>query len=172
MDDCDSEKMVEEAREIRRDDRDMVSMERLNAPFDDMNLGHMAGTPLKGGINRATVRPPPEPPPWVVRGARVRESFPSNFYLFVIYFLVFIFVVGFDNLFEFLASLYVIGYGWIYGNRFGCVKPTTWLAIRVALSEVTVSKSHHRVTVVIVRVLVGVSFIYHLLDVTILNLLI
>ncbi|CAH9069990.1 unnamed protein product [Cuscuta epithymum] len=70
------------------------------------------------------------------------------------------------------ASLYVIGYGWIYGNKFGCVKPTTWLAIRVALSRVTVSKSHHRVTVVVVGVSVGVSFIFPLLDVTILNLLI
>ncbi|CAH9126240.1 unnamed protein product [Cuscuta epithymum] len=80
------------------------------------------------------IRPPPEPPPWVVRGARVRESFSSNFYLFVICFRVSIYVVGFDSLFEFLFSLYVIGYGWIYGNRFGCAKPNTWLAICVALS--------------------------------------
>ncbi|CAH9131801.1 unnamed protein product [Cuscuta epithymum] len=118
------------------------------------------------------VRPPPEPPPWDVRGARVRERFSCSFYLFVICFLVSTFVVGFDSLFEFFASLYFIGYGWIYGNRFGCVKPTTWLAIRVALSGVTVSKSQHRVTVVVVEVSVGVSFIFLLLDVMILNLLI
>ncbi|CAH9090828.1 unnamed protein product [Cuscuta epithymum] len=118
------------------------------------------------------VRPPPEPPPWDVRGARVRERFSCGFYLFVICFLVSTFVVDFDSLFEFFASLYVIGYGWIYGNRFGCVKPTTWLAIRVALSGVTVSKSHDRVTVVVVKVSVGVSFIFLLLDVMILNLLI
>ncbi|CAH9125033.1 unnamed protein product [Cuscuta epithymum] len=83
-----------------------------------------------------------------------------------------LFVVGFDNLFEFLASLYVIGYGWIYGNMFGYVKPTTWLAIRVALSGVIVSNSHHRVTVVVVGVSIGASFIFPLLDVIILNLLI
>ncbi|CAH9102970.1 unnamed protein product [Cuscuta epithymum] len=151
-------------RERHRDDRDMVSVERLNAPFDGMDLGHTAGTPLKEGINRATVRPPPEPAPWIVRGARVRESFPNNFYLFVNCFLVFIFVVGFDNLFEFLASLYVMGYGWIFENMFGCVKPTTWLVIRVDLSGVTVSKSYHRVTVVVVGVSVGVSFIFLLLE--------
>ncbi|CAH9138953.1 unnamed protein product, partial [Cuscuta epithymum] len=115
------------------------------------------------------VRPPPEPPPWDVRGARVCECFSCSFYLFVICFLVSIFVVCFDSLFEFFVSLYVIGYGWIYGNMFGCVKPTTWLAIRVALSGVTVSKSHHRVTVVFVGVSVGVSFIFPLLDVTIMN---
>ncbi|CAH9104832.1 unnamed protein product [Cuscuta epithymum] len=71
------------------------------------------------------VRPPPEPPPWDVQGARVRESFSCSFYLFVICFLMSFFVVGFDSLFELFASLYVSGYGWIYVNRFGCVKPTT-----------------------------------------------
>ncbi|CAH9099982.1 unnamed protein product [Cuscuta epithymum] len=118
------------------------------------------------------VQPPPEPPPWDVRGARVCESFSCSFYLFVICFLVSTFVVGFVSLFKFFVSLYVIGYGWIYGNTFGCVKPTTWLAIRVSLSGVTVSKSHHRVTVIVVGVSVGVSFIFPLLDVMILNLLI
>ncbi|CAH9110670.1 unnamed protein product [Cuscuta epithymum] len=117
------------------------------------------------------VRPPPEPPPWDVRGARVRERFSCSFYLVVICFLVSTFV-GFDSLFEFVASLYVIGYGWIYGNRFGCVKPTTWLTIRVALSGVTVSKSHHRVTVVVVEVSVGVNFIFLLLNVMIMIFLI
>ncbi|CAH9111846.1 unnamed protein product [Cuscuta europaea] len=68
--------------------------------------------------------------------------------------------------------LYVIGYGWIYENSFYCVKPTTWLAFRVALSEVTVTKSHHRVTIVVVGVSVGVCFIFLLLDVMIRNLLI
>ncbi|CAH9111507.1 unnamed protein product, partial [Cuscuta epithymum] len=58
------------------------------------------------------VRPPLEPPPWDVRDARVCESFSCSFYLFVICFLVSTFVVGFDSLFEFFASLYVIGYGW------------------------------------------------------------
>ncbi|CAH9100010.1 unnamed protein product [Cuscuta epithymum] len=118
------------------------------------------------------LRPPPEPPPWDVRGVRVRERFPSNFYLFVICFLVSIFAFGFDCLFEFFASVYVIGYGWIYENRFGCVKPTTSLAIHVALSGVTISKSHHRVTVILVGVSVDVSFIFLLFDVMILNLLI
>ncbi|CAH9090289.1 unnamed protein product [Cuscuta europaea] len=117
------------------------------------------------------VRPPPEPPPWDVRGARVRERFSCSFYLFVICFLASIFV-GFDSLFEFFVFLYVIGYGWIYGNSFACVKPTTWLAFRVALSGVTVTKSHHRITVVVLGVSVDVCFIFPLLDVMILNLLI
>ncbi|CAH9110081.1 unnamed protein product [Cuscuta epithymum] len=126
-----------------------------------------------GSINMVpVVRPPPEPPPWDARCAKVRERFSCSFYLFVICFLASIFVVRFDSFFEFFASLYIIGYGWIYGNRFGCVKPTTWLAIRVALSGITVSKSHHRVTVVVVGVSVGVCFIFPLFDVMILNLLI
>ncbi|CAH9130969.1 unnamed protein product [Cuscuta epithymum] len=172
MDDRDSEKIVEEAGERRRDDQDMISVQRLNAPSDGMVLGHTADTLLREGINRATVRPPPEPPPWVVQSARVRESFPINFNLFVFCFLVFIFVVGFDSLFEFLASRYVIGYGWIYGNSFGCVKSTTWLAIRVALSGVTVSKSDHRVYSRSCWSSDGVSFIFPLSDVTIPDLLI
>ncbi|CAH9069257.1 unnamed protein product [Cuscuta epithymum] len=113
-----------------------------------------------------------EPPPWDVQGVRVRESFSCSFYLFVICFLVSFCVVGFDSCLSFFAAVYAIGYGWIYENRFGCVKPTTWLAIRVALSGVTVSKSHHKVIVVVVGVSVGVSFIFSLFNVMILNLLI
>ncbi|CAH9140284.1 unnamed protein product, partial [Cuscuta epithymum] len=91
------------------------------------------------------IRPPPEPPSLVVRDARVCESFPISFHYFVILFLVIVYVVRFVSLFGNLALFYVIEHVWIYGNTFGCVKPITWLAIRVALSGVTVSNAHHRV---------------------------
>ncbi|CAH9106840.1 unnamed protein product, partial [Cuscuta europaea] len=91
------------------------------------------------------VRPPPEPPPWVERSARVCESFPFSYYIFVSWILVNIYVVRFASLFENLACFYVVGSIWIYGARYGCVKPATWLAIRVALSGVIVSKSDHSV---------------------------
>ncbi|CAH9107299.1 unnamed protein product [Cuscuta epithymum] len=56
-----------------------------------------------------TIRPPPEPPPWVVRDARARESFPTSFHYFVIWFLV-----RFVSLFWNLALFDVIEHVWIW----------------------------------------------------------
>ncbi|CAH9088078.1 unnamed protein product [Cuscuta europaea] len=50
------------------------------------------------------IRPPPEPPPWVVRGARVRDSFRISYYYFVIWFLIIVLVVRSISLFGMLAS--------------------------------------------------------------------
>ncbi|CAH9133528.1 unnamed protein product [Cuscuta epithymum] len=113
---------------------------------------------MREAINRATkVRPPPESPPGIARGVRVQDFYfaylvflmfcpPSmRLYYFVIWFLATVYVVRCVSLFGILAFVQVIGYVWIFGDRDGCAKPVTWLAIRVALSGVTVSESHHRV---------------------------
>ncbi|CAH9095093.1 unnamed protein product [Cuscuta europaea] len=118
------------------------------------------------------VRPPPELPPWVERSARVRERFPFSYYFFVIWILVNIYVVRFASLFGNLAYFYVVGSIWIYGASDRCVNPATWLAIRVALSGMTVSKSNHRVYSRSFWSLVGVSFDFRLIDVMILKLMI
>ncbi|CAH9094186.1 unnamed protein product [Cuscuta epithymum] len=60
------------------------------------------------------IRPPPEPPPWVVRDARVCENFPTSFHYFVIWFVVIVYVVRFVSLFENLALFYIIKHVWIY----------------------------------------------------------
>ncbi|CAH9100820.1 unnamed protein product [Cuscuta europaea] len=150
------------------------------------------------GINRATggscalfvltiiamVRPPPEPPPGDERGARVQDtrfaylvffmfrSPPISFYYFIICFLITVYIVRFASLFGNLASFYVIGYVWIYGNKDGCVKPAAWLAICVTLLGVTVSKSDHRVYSHSCWSLVGDRFVFPLTDVMILKLMI
>ncbi|CAH9068426.1 unnamed protein product [Cuscuta europaea] len=110
----------------------------------------------------AKVRPPPEPPPWVVRCARVCESFPINFYYFVIWFLATVYVGRFVNLFGILAFFMSLG---IFGSMgtetvVSTVKPGAWLAIHVALSGVTVSKSDHRVYNRSYCCLVGVRFFF------------
>ncbi|CAH9145754.1 unnamed protein product [Cuscuta epithymum] len=180
---------------------DMVNVEeKLIDQFNDMDLGPTAGALLidDDGVsesesgettrevtNRATkVRSPPEPPPGVERGARVQDIYfdcldflmlcppPMRFYYFVIWILVTVFVAMCVSLFGILAFLHVISYVWIFGNRDGCVKPGTWLAIRVALSRVTVFKSHHRVYSRSCWCLFGVRFVFHLIDVMILKLMI
>ncbi|CAH9115510.1 unnamed protein product [Cuscuta epithymum] len=134
MDDRGSKKIEEEAGERRRDDRDMVSVERLYAPFDGIDLGHMAGTllRLREGINRATVRPPLEPPPGIERGARIQDIYfaylvffmlcppPMSFYHFVLWILVIVYVARFVNLLGFLAFFMSLG---MFGSM------GTWMAV-------------------------------------------
>ncbi|CAH9084765.1 unnamed protein product, partial [Cuscuta epithymum] len=126
--------------------------------FEEETLEEEGGSAEREVVPR--IRPPPEPPPWVVRDARVRESFPISFHSFVFWFLVIVYVVRFVILFGILALFYVIEYVWIYENMDGCVKPVTWLVIRVALSGVIVSKAHHRVYSRCCWSLAGVNFVF------------
>ncbi|CAH9135008.1 unnamed protein product [Cuscuta epithymum] len=125
---------------------DMVSVVILTAKFDGMDVGHMAGTLLiedvgaseseaggttREGINRATIRPPPEPPPGIERGARVQDSYfaylvflmlclpPMSFFLWI---LVTVYVARFASLFGFLAFFVSLG---MFGS----------MGIRVAVSS-------------------------------------
>ncbi|CAH9103113.1 unnamed protein product [Cuscuta europaea] len=57
-------------------------------------------------------RPPPEPPPWVVRGVRVCGSFPISYFYSVIWLLVIVYVVRFVSLLgnsAFFMSLSMFG---------------------------------------------------------------
>ncbi|CAH9125615.1 unnamed protein product [Cuscuta epithymum] len=64
--------------------------------------GFQAGQMIDNGgsiIMVPRIRTPPEPPSWVVRGDRIRESFPISYYVFVNWILVIVYVVRFVSLF-------------------------------------------------------------------------